>query len=149
MFSVVLFAVFSRSWNQLKCSNFRICFPQHWKSCSCWLIVLFHSSIEVLRMQRENQQLKKTIEKQKRSSQRIIELEAENEQLQKSLLEGKTTVYNLTEVRRDKWIVSSSEDSASQGWSSPGARFSKVPRTVRARNASCQTAIRLLWKADF
>ena len=53
-------------------------------------------------MQRENQQLKKTIEEQKRSSQRIIELEAEKEQLQKSLLEGKTTVYNLTEVRRDK-----------------------------------------------
>lgn len=53
-------------------------------------------------MQRENQQLKKTIEEQKRSSQRIIELQAENEQLQKSLLEGKTTVYNLTEVRRDK-----------------------------------------------
>ena len=30
----------------------------------------------------------------------------------------------------------------------PGARFSKVPRTFRVRKASCQTAIRLFWKAD-
>ena len=29
-----------------------------------------------------------------------------------------------------------------------GSRFSKVPRTVRARKASCQTVIRLFWKAD-
>ena len=64
--------------------------------------MLFHSSIEVLRMQRENQQLRKTIEEQKHASQRIIELEAENEQLQKSLMEGKATLYSLTEVRRDK-----------------------------------------------
>ena len=31
---------------------------------------------------------------------------------------------------------------------SPGACFSKVPRTFRARKASCQTAIHLLDKAD-
>lgn len=88
-------------------------------------------------MQRENQQLKKTIEEQKRSSQRIIELQAENEQLQKSLLEGKTTVYNLTEVRRDKWIISNSEDSASQGWSSPGARelFGREMLVVKLQSA--------------
>lgn len=53
-------------------------------------------------MQRENQQLRKTIEEQKHASQRIIELEAENEQLQKSLMEGKATLYSLTEVRGDK-----------------------------------------------
>lgn len=55
------------------------------------------SSIEVLRMQRENQQLRKTIDEMKHSGQRIIELKAENEQLQKATLEGKTTVYSLTE----------------------------------------------------
>ena len=31
---------------------------------------------------------------------------------------------------------------------SPGTFFSKVPRTFRARNASCQTATHLFWKAD-
>ena len=30
----------------------------------------------------------------------------------------------------------------------PGATFSKVPRTFRARKASFQTVIRLFWKAD-
>ena len=30
----------------------------------------------------------------------------------------------------------------------PGAYFSKVPRSFRARKASCQTAIRLFWTAD-
>ena len=50
-------------------------------------------------MQRENQQLRKTIDEMKHSGQRIIELKAENEQLQKATLEGKTTVYSLTEVR--------------------------------------------------
>ncbi|XP_078351511.1 uncharacterized protein LOC144636228 isoform X2 [Oculina patagonica] len=55
------------------------------------------SSIEVLRMQRENQQLRKTIDELKQSGQRIIELEAENEQLQKASLEGKTTVFSLNE----------------------------------------------------
>ena len=50
-------------------------------------------------MQRENQQLRKTIEELKHSGQRIIELEAENEQLHKATMEGKTTVYSLTEVR--------------------------------------------------
>ncbi|XP_068681425.1 girdin-like isoform X2 [Montipora foliosa] len=55
------------------------------------------SSIEVLRMQRENQQLRKTIEELKHSSQRIIELKAENEQLQKAVMDGKTAVYSLTE----------------------------------------------------
>ena len=49
-------------------------------------------------MQRENQQLRKTIEEMKHSNDRIIELEAENEQLQKTAVEGKTTVYSLTEV---------------------------------------------------
>ena len=52
-------------------------------------------------MQRENQQLRKTVEELKHSRQRIIELEAENEQLQKATLEGKTTVYSLTEVRHN------------------------------------------------
>ena len=50
-------------------------------------------------MQRENQQLRKTIDEMKQSGQRIIELKAENEQLQKATLEGKTTVYSLTEVK--------------------------------------------------
>ena len=50
-------------------------------------------------MQRENQQLRKTIDEMKHSGQRITELKAENEQLQKATLEGKTTVYSLTEVR--------------------------------------------------
>ena len=31
---------------------------------------------------------------------------------------------------------------------SSGARFSKVPRTFRARKAICQTAIHLFWRAD-
>ena len=31
---------------------------------------------------------------------------------------------------------------------SPGARFSKVPKTFRARKAICETANRLFWKAD-
>ena len=35
-----------------------------------------------------------------------------------------------------------------QGTPLPGARFSKVLRTFRAWKASCQTAIRLFWKAD-
>lgn len=61
-----------------------------------WLF--FFSSIEVLRMQRENQQLRKTLEEMKHSNDRIIELQAENEQLQKTAIEGKTTVYSLTEV---------------------------------------------------
>ena len=30
----------------------------------------------------------------------------------------------------------------------PGARFSKVPKTFRARKAICETANRLFWKAD-
>ncbi|KAJ7381954.1 positive regulation of protein localization to cilium [Desmophyllum pertusum] len=55
------------------------------------------SSIEVLRMQRENQQLRKTIDELKHSGQRIIELRAENEQLQNATLDGKTTVFNLNE----------------------------------------------------
>lgn len=59
----------------------------------------FSSSIEVLRMQRENQQLRKTIDELKHSGDRIIELEAENEQLQKASLEGKHTVFTLNEVR--------------------------------------------------
>ena len=50
-------------------------------------------------MQKENQQLRKTIDELKHSNQRIIELETENEQLQKASLEGKTTVFNLNEVR--------------------------------------------------
>ena len=61
----------------------------------------FSSSIEVLRMQRENQQLRKTIDDLKNSGQRMIELEAENEQLQKASMEGKTTVFTLNEVRTD------------------------------------------------
>ena len=56
-------------------------------------------------MQRENQQLRKTIDEMKQSSQRIIELEAENEQLQKSNLEGKTTVFNLNEVTIDCGVL--------------------------------------------
>ena len=53
-------------------------------------------------MQRENQQLRKTIDELKQSGQRIIELEAENEQLQKASLEGKTTVFNLNEVKQQQ-----------------------------------------------
>ena len=30
----------------------------------------------------------------------------------------------------------------------PGTRFSKAPITFRARKAICETANRLLWKAD-
>lgn len=52
-------------------------------------------------MQRENQQLRKTIDDLKNSGQRMIELEAENEQLQKASMEGKTTVFTLNEVRTD------------------------------------------------
>ena len=52
-------------------------------------------------MQRENQQLRKTIDELKNSGQRIIELEAANEQLQKTSMEGKTTVFTLNEVRTD------------------------------------------------
>lgn len=52
-------------------------------------------------MQRENQQLRKTIDELKNSGQRIFELEAENEQLQKASMEGKTTVFSLNEVRAD------------------------------------------------
>ena len=55
-------------------------------------------------MQRENQQLRKTIEELKHSSQRIIELEAENEQLQKAVVDGKTAVYSLTEVGRSSFV---------------------------------------------
>jgi len=62
-------------------------------------VSVFSSSIEVLRMQRENQQLRKTIDELKNSGQRIIELEAENEQLQKASMEGKTTVFTLNEVK--------------------------------------------------
>ena len=68
------------------------------------MVVLSYSSIEVLRMQRENQQLRKTIEELKHSSQRIIELEAENEQLQKAVVDGKTAVYSLTEVGRSSFV---------------------------------------------
>lgn len=65
------------------------------------MVLFFSSSIEVLRMQRENQQLRKTIDELKHSGQRIIELEVENEQLQKASLEGKTTVFTLNEVSTD------------------------------------------------
>ena len=65
------------------------------------MFLYFSSSIEVLRMQRENHQLRKTIDELKNSGQRIIELEAENEQLQKASMEGKTTVFALNEVRTD------------------------------------------------
>ena len=65
------------------------------------MCLFFSSSIEVLRMQRENQQLRKTIDELKHSGQRIIELEVENEQLQKASMEGKTTVFTLNEVRTD------------------------------------------------
>jgi len=65
------------------------------------MFLFFSSSIEVLRMQRENQQLRKTIDELKHSGQRIIELEAENEQLQKASMEGKTTVFTLNEVSTD------------------------------------------------
>ena len=51
-------------------------------------------------MQKENQQLRKTIDELKNSNQRIIELETANEQLQKATLEGKTTVFHLNEVSR-------------------------------------------------
>ena len=30
----------------------------------------------------------------------------------------------------------------------PGARFSKVPKTIRARKDICETTNRLFWKAD-
>ena len=30
----------------------------------------------------------------------------------------------------------------------PGGRFSKVPKTFRARKAICESASRLIWKAD-
>ena len=68
--------------------------------------LLFFSSIEVLRMQRENQQLRKTIDDLKNSGQRMIELQAENEQLQKASMEGKTTVFTLNEVRTDCNMIS-------------------------------------------
>ena len=78
------------------------------------MFLLLYSSIEVLRMQRENQQLRKTIDELKNSGQRIIELEAENEQLQKASMEGKTTVFTLNEVKtgcgmllQGNWLVAS------------------------------------------
>ena len=67
--------------------------------------MFFFSSIEVLRMQRENQELRKTIDELKHSGQRIIELEAENEQLQKTAMEGKATVYNLNQVRSNSVVI--------------------------------------------
>ena len=66
----------------------------------------FSSSIEVLRMQRENQQLRKTIDELEHSGDRIIELEAENEQLQKANMEAKNTVFTLNEVRNNCNMVS-------------------------------------------
>ena len=56
-------------------------------------------------MQKENQQLRKTIDELKNSNQRIIELETANEQLQKATLEGKTTVFHLNEVSRCNSVV--------------------------------------------
>ena len=56
-------------------------------------------------MQKENQQLRKTIDELKNSNQRIIELETANEQLQKATLEGKTTVFHLNEVSRCNSLV--------------------------------------------
>ena len=67
--------------------------------------MFYFSSIEVLRMQKENQQLRKTIDELKNSNQRIIELETANEQLQKATLEGKTTVFHLNEVSRCNSVV--------------------------------------------
>lgn len=76
------------------------------------MFLFFFSSIEVLRMQRENQQLRKTIDELKHSGQRIIELEAENEQLQKASMEGKTTVFTLNEVRTDCRMLFKGTDSS-------------------------------------
>ena len=56
-------------------------------------------------MQKENQQLRKTIDELKNSNQRIIELETANEQLHKATLEGKTTVFHLNEVSRCNSVV--------------------------------------------
>lgn len=118
--------------------------------------MLFSSSIEVLRMQRENQHLRKTIEELKHSSQRIIELEAENEQLQKTAMEGKNTVYNLTEVRGRLSVLKSASNFAFSWvariqFCQPMTDQSKVnPRQTRITfDALLKTAVFLIIKWTF